>query len=117
MTPANDRYDNCLPEAGANEAPEPQPANEHFYTLSAANPQTKKSITTMYDSMAGPSKTSRSYLSPQVLQPIPRLKKTVSNRRKKSHQMCDFDIFTLKARFSNIDMKDGRNRSSGKKYR
>ncbi|KAG5870145.1 hypothetical protein JTB14_020862 [Gonioctena quinquepunctata] len=37
----------------------------------------------MDDSMAGPFTSSRTYLSPKVLQPIPRLKKTVSNRRRR----------------------------------
>lgn len=88
MTPINDNRENCLPQAGAVEAPDPQSVNETPSTTRThanvhLNSQIKEPTTTMDDSLAGPS-TSSIYLSPKVLQPIPRLKKTISNRGRRA---------------------------------
>lgn len=80
--------DNCLLETRAVATPEPQSVNEtlpqsvdgHHET----NAQPGVSTPTMNDSIVSPSTSSRSYFSPKVLQPIPRLRKTVSNRGRKT---------------------------------
>lgn len=113
MTPVDDNDDNCLPEAGAVEALQPQSVNEPPSTPTAdrnhhANPQTKEPTTTMDDSLDGPS-TSSTYLSPKVLQPIPRLKKTASYRGRKATKPMILTSSPYK-RFRNIGEKEGRNK-------
>ncbi|XP_044739984.1 uncharacterized protein LOC123301313 [Chrysoperla carnea] len=89
MTPVNDDSDNCLPEPRTVVTPSPQSVNVPPSPQSVdghhqANPQTEMPTTTIDDAIAGPSTSSRTFLSPKVLQPIPRLKKTVSNRGRKT---------------------------------
>lgn len=80
--------DNCLPETRAVATPEPQSVNKPLPQSvdghHEANAQPGVSTETMNDSIVSPSTSSRSYFSPKVLQPIPRLRKTVSNRGRKT---------------------------------
>ncbi|XP_046978148.1 uncharacterized protein LOC124543871 [Vanessa cardui] len=79
--------DNCLPEPRAVVTPKPQSVNEIIPQIvdghHQANDQSGVPTLTMNDLISSPSTSSRSYLSPKMLQPIPRLTKTVSNRERK----------------------------------
>lgn len=80
--------DNCLPETRVVASPAPQsvikPSPQSVDGDHEANAQTGVSTLTMNDSIVSPSTSSKSYFSPKVLQPIPHLRKTVSNRGRKA---------------------------------